>query len=135
MNKKEIIQAIRKVKEVQCIDGTWNHDPYMQGMANGLILALSIAENKRPEYLDAPEKWNTPENLTALAMADLTNALKADTDLLWGWHCVLATSAQDEGMEYKASNRSAARFMQSTFGIDTTEHEHFPDTQIPFKEN
>lgn len=43
---------------IQCSDGHWNHDPYMHGMANGLILAQSMLNHEpNPKYLDAPLKW------------------------------------------------------------------------------
>jgi len=51
------LECLREMKDVQCNDGNWNYDPYMHGMANGMIFALSLFENKRPEYLEAPEIW------------------------------------------------------------------------------
>lgn len=48
------IDALRDLVRVQCANGNWNHDPYMHGMANGLILALSLFQSGRPEYLNAP---------------------------------------------------------------------------------
>lgn len=54
---EECIKGLRDMTEVQCMDGNWNHDPYMHGMANGMIFALSIFEGGNPEYLDAPEVW------------------------------------------------------------------------------
>jgi len=51
------IEELRSLVKVQCMDGNWNYDPYMHGMANGMILALAIAEGKEPQYLDAPETW------------------------------------------------------------------------------
>ncbi len=45
------------ITKVQKVDGNWNYDPYMHGMANGLILAVAILEDLDPEYLDAPDKW------------------------------------------------------------------------------
>ena len=54
---KQKIQALQDVLDVQCSSGNWDHDPYMHGMANGLILAQSIIADKDPEYLDAPKVW------------------------------------------------------------------------------
>ena len=51
------LQALREMTQVQCGDGNWNYDPYMQGMANGLIFALSIFDGSEPNYLEAPETW------------------------------------------------------------------------------
>lgn len=54
------IKNLHKLKEliqIQCDDGNWNYDPYMQGIANGMILAEAILEDKTPVYLDAPDVW------------------------------------------------------------------------------
>lgn len=48
---------MRELVEVQCYDGNWNFDPYMHGMANGMILGLAIMEGEQPDYLEAPEYW------------------------------------------------------------------------------
>jgi hypothetical protein len=54
---EEQLQALRNVTEIQLTDGNWNYDYYMHGMANGLILALAIMENKEVKFLSAPKKW------------------------------------------------------------------------------
>ena len=38
----ERIAKVGTVTKVQCTDGNWNHDEYMRGMANGLLIAMSI---------------------------------------------------------------------------------------------
>ena len=62
MNKK--IEQLKELVAVQCSAGNWNYDAYMHGLANGMILSLSILENKEPVYLDAPETWlkDIPDN-------------------------------------------------------------------------
>lgn len=57
ITEKESIKALKDALKVQCSDGNWNYDPYMHGMANGMIFALSLFEAGRPEYLEAPEVW------------------------------------------------------------------------------
>jgi hypothetical protein len=54
---EESIKTLREMLAVQCADGNWNYDPYMHGMANGMIFALSLFDNKRPEYIEAPDVW------------------------------------------------------------------------------
>lgn len=49
--------VLREMTAVQCSNGNWNYDPYMHGMANGMILALSLFDDTSPEYLDAPQEW------------------------------------------------------------------------------
>ena len=53
---------LKELEKVQCTDGNWNYDPYMHGMANGIILAVAILEDRQPVYLKAPKIWlcNTP---------------------------------------------------------------------------
>ena len=53
----DIVKILEEMTDVQCNDGNWNYDAYMHGMANGMIFALSLFQNKRPEYLEAPDKW------------------------------------------------------------------------------
>ena len=50
-------ESLKNVVKIQCSYGNWNYDEYMHGMANGLILALAIIEDKEPKYLKAPKKW------------------------------------------------------------------------------
>lgn len=51
------VEALREMVKVQCADENWNYSEYMHGMANGMILALSLFDDKHPAYLDRPEKW------------------------------------------------------------------------------
>lgn len=50
-------EALEDIIKVQCSDGNWNYDPYMQGMANGLLCAMSVLTSEDVEYLSAPAKW------------------------------------------------------------------------------
>lgn len=54
---QDSLKTLREMKDVQCSDGNWNYDPYMHGMANGMIFAVSLFDDKEPEYLEAPERW------------------------------------------------------------------------------
>lgn len=54
---KSAIEQLDNVTAIQCTDGNWNYDAYMQGMANGLILAQAIMKGEEPVYLDAPKQW------------------------------------------------------------------------------
>lgn len=56
-NYEEGVEALKDLTKAQCSDGSWNYDPYMHGMANGLILALSVFEGEEPKFLEAPEVW------------------------------------------------------------------------------
>jgi hypothetical protein len=52
-----MIEDLRHMVEAQGRDGTWNYDPYMQGLYNGLEFALSIMEKREPQFRDAPAQW------------------------------------------------------------------------------
>ena len=51
------ITDLRGITETQCSSGNWDYDPYMHGMANGMILALATLEGKDPVFKDAPDVW------------------------------------------------------------------------------
>jgi len=51
------VDGLRDVTKLQCSNGNWNYDGYMHGMANGLIMALSMMENTEPVFLSAPAVW------------------------------------------------------------------------------
>jgi hypothetical protein len=56
---KKNIADLKNITDIQCSNGNWNYDPYMHGMANGLILAQNVMEDfkEEPKYKEAPEKW------------------------------------------------------------------------------
>lgn len=49
--------ALKNVTDIQCSHGNWNCNSYMMGMANGLILAMSLLTGENPEFKSAPEQW------------------------------------------------------------------------------
>ena len=55
--QEPLIDSVRQMRDVQGIDGTWNCDPYMHGLYNGLEFAVSLLEQREPQFKDAPEKW------------------------------------------------------------------------------
>ena len=77
VDRKENIDRLREVVDIQCSTGNWDCGPYMYGMANGLILALAIMENKEPKYLEAPSTWlcDTPHD-PELATEDYNKSTK-----------------------------------------------------------
>ena len=57
---KEILRIkedLQDLLNIQCADGNWDHDAYMFGMANGLILAMSVVTGEDPDFLAAPENF------------------------------------------------------------------------------
>ena len=57
--KKRNITGLEDIIKVQCSNGNWNYDPYMHGLANGLLLARHTILGVKEEigFLDAPDKW------------------------------------------------------------------------------
>jgi hypothetical protein len=61
------IGKLREITEVAKSPGNADYDPYLHGMANGLILAVSIMENPTmdspidvrcdPKFISAPAVW------------------------------------------------------------------------------
>ena len=47
---EERIEKVRDVSKVQSASANYNSSEYMRGMANGLILALAILDDKDPIY-------------------------------------------------------------------------------------
>lgn len=52
-----MLQKLKELIAAQCSDGNWDYDSYMQGLANGMILAEATLEDKTPVFLDAPDVW------------------------------------------------------------------------------
>lgn len=50
------LEKLKSVVAIQVSDGNWDANEYMRGMANGLILAEAIMENRSPEYKNPPTK-------------------------------------------------------------------------------
>jgi hypothetical protein len=59
---KSKLDQLIDAKKVQCADGNWNYSPYMHGMANGIIFAIAILEDKEPKYLTAPKEWGEDQD-------------------------------------------------------------------------
>lgn len=51
------LEKLKEMVKVQCSNGNWDYDPYMHGMANGMIYCLSLLEHKEPKFLKAPKVW------------------------------------------------------------------------------
>jgi hypothetical protein len=56
---KATVTDLKEIVKIQCSDGNWNYDPYMHGLANGVLLSLWTVEDLKSDvpFKDAPEKW------------------------------------------------------------------------------
>ncbi len=51
-------RIIKQCADIQCSPGNYDYDPYMHGMANGLLRALGIVNGQdEVDFLEAPEEW------------------------------------------------------------------------------
>ena len=53
------VENLKDITKIQCSPGNYDCDEYMRGMANGLILAVSIMEESKPKYFPAPPSKRT----------------------------------------------------------------------------
>lgn len=67
------------------------------------------------------------------AMAALTEAMKADPEYAWSWHCNIAMVAVDAGAPHQEANERAAGFMRTAFDVDTRSSPHFPKRDITLR--
>ncbi len=54
---RKSLKNLKDIVDTQCTDGNWNYDPYMRGMANGLLLAQSVLDGQTPEFKEAPPEY------------------------------------------------------------------------------
>jgi hypothetical protein len=57
MDREQMLADMKEVLKIQGYDGNWDYDEYMHGMYNGMELMLSIAEEREPNYKEAPKEW------------------------------------------------------------------------------
>jgi len=55
--KKSRLQQLKDASKIQSSKGNWNVSQYMRGLANGLILAVAIMEDKTPRYKKDIKKY------------------------------------------------------------------------------
>ena len=46
----ESIKEIKEILKIQGENGNWNYDKYMLGLYNGIEFALSILEERQPNF-------------------------------------------------------------------------------------
>lgn len=47
---KDALTAVNELRDIQGLDGNWDHDTYMCGLFNGLELASATLEGRTPDY-------------------------------------------------------------------------------------
>lgn len=56
-NLEEKIEKLHGLVKTQSAEGNWNYSDYMRGMANGLLCAQAIFDEKDPVFFEAQEKY------------------------------------------------------------------------------
>lgn len=78
--RQSIVDELGKMHEIQGMNGTWNYDPYMHGMYNGMEFCTSLVKGVEPKYREAPPQWIADiktKNASNLGMATQTKLTKA----------------------------------------------------------
>jgi len=53
---KQKVRDLINIKNIQCSKGTYDESAYMRGLANGLILAVSIFDGKKPKFIEVRKR-------------------------------------------------------------------------------
>jgi hypothetical protein len=82
-------------------------------------------EGEKHELTADKESAQGASDETGMELAEafyrLSDEVKTDQDYAWSWHCSIAMSAKDVGVDHETANKAANRFMQMCFGVDTKE--------------
>lgn len=81
-------------------------------------------DNAVPLYA-APVAQESTAPTAKVAMDILRDAMQADPEYAWSWHCNLAMMAYDAGASHGPANKWAANFMKIAFDCDTSKNEHY----------
>ena len=56
--KRTLEDKLKDANEMLLVQkGSYDYNPYMFGMYNGMEFMLSIFEEREPKFKDAPERW------------------------------------------------------------------------------
>lgn len=98
------IEDLKNITKIQCSDGNWNYDPYMQGLANGMILSLAVLEDTEPQFKDAPEEGWLSEKYD---LEDLvTSSIDKASENIEKYGCTIVYT----GKNYKLISKGAQDF-------------------------
>ena len=54
---RDILEVFDEMIDLQCSNGNYDFDPYMHGMANGMIYMRSLIDGGDPTFMEAPDVW------------------------------------------------------------------------------
>ena len=64
------------------------------------------------------DKCKAQQEPVAAAMKTVIEAMQADPDYAWGWHCNIAMAFVDAGGDHYTGNQGAARFMKMLANVE-----------------
>lgn len=102
----------------------WNHN-------KGFMAHELMDQRRLPHPLVVTVDIPTVEATSPIK--GLIDAMKADPEYAWSWHCNIAMAAHDSGAgPHHACNKGAALFLSLLSGgaVDTTQHPAYEGTQI-----
>ena len=70
---RDRVKTLDEITKMQCSDGNWNADPYMHGMANGMILSLSTITGEEPTFLESPQRWLSAKKEAIVILSSIEN--------------------------------------------------------------
>jgi len=50
-----IVKKCQNMTDSMITDGSYDHNEYMRGMANGMKILMAVLTNKEPEFIEAPD--------------------------------------------------------------------------------
>lgn len=53
------LERLKHLLEMLMVENAWNFDSYTRGLANGLILAISVIENREVEFLKIDGRYKS----------------------------------------------------------------------------
>lgn len=67
---QNVLAAFDDLLDIQLSQGNYDFNPYMHGMANGMLLMRSIVSGEDPEYLEAPDRWRDADRERSAGFRD-----------------------------------------------------------------
>lgn len=105
---QEVLDTFDDLLGIACAGGNWNYDPYLHGMANGMILMRSVLSGEDPVYLEAPEEWLKDRPTSGPALEYQAGFRKVQALLATTRHQAIAPRKQDLQKTYYHGTSSEA---------------------------
>lgn len=111
---QDVLAEFDGLLDIQCSDGNWNYDPYLYGMANGMLLMRAIVSGEDPQYLEPPDEWGD-ESLVyhhgfVAAKYVAAYTLQPSQEELWGEYEDVVLEMEQLAQRYQLGRMSAKRY-------------------------